>query len=44
MEKSTFVRYTTLEEKKAAFMRSVNLRKEWETKMRKRMQESPSTR
>lgn len=43
MEKSIFIRYNTPAEKKAAFMRSVNLRKEWETKMRERIKEAGFT-
>lgn len=43
MENSIFVRYNSSAEKKAAFMRSVNLRKEWEAKMSERMQEAGIT-
>lgn len=40
MDNSVFVKYKSAEERKEAFMRSVNLRKEWEAAMRIRMQEA----
>lgn len=36
---NSFVEYNNPTERRAAFMRSVNLRKEWEAKMQKRMKE-----
>lgn len=39
MTRTVFVTYNTPEERKAAFLRSVNLRKEWEKRMREKMQE-----
>lgn len=39
MSNSVFIVYKNSEERKAAFIRSLNLRKEWEKKMRSKMQE-----
>lgn len=39
MRDMVFVKYNDAQERKDAFLRSVNLRKEWESKMRTRMQE-----
>lgn len=39
MSNSVFITYKTPEERMAAFLRSVNLRKEWEKKMQSKMQE-----
>ena len=42
MRDMVFVKYNDAQERKDAFLRSVNLRKEWESKMRTRMQEDIS--
>lgn len=40
MNNTIFIKYDNAEKKKEAFMRSVNLRKDWEATMRVRMKEA----
>lgn len=39
MSNSVFITYKNPEERKTAFLRSLNLRQEWEKKMRSKMKE-----